>query len=91
MVKREYEEARKTLENRLEKRQRINTQLNRVEAQLSSLESVLGELHTEMVRIQSMGVDQVKSQRQRIIESLREEQAQLKVFEREFEQTDTEI
>jgi len=83
LIKQEYEESRRALEERLSKLNAVSTQLDRVEAQLMSLSNELDSVVTEMIRLQAMGADSAKSFVPALVEKLKQESVQLKAFERE--------
>lgn len=83
LVRREYEESRQSLQNRLDKLKTVSTQLERVEAQLMSLSNELDATVTEIIRFQAMGPDAAKPFVPELKERLRQQRLQLKKFERE--------
>ncbi|MGC9399924.1 MAG: hypothetical protein ACP5HM_12410 [Anaerolineae bacterium] len=83
LVRREYEESRQSLQNRLDKLKAVSTQLERVEAQLMSLANELDATVTEIIRFQAMGPDAAKPFVSDLKERLRKQRLQLKEFERE--------
>lgn len=83
LVRREYQESRQSLQNRLQKLKAVSTQLDRVEAQLMSLSNELDATVTEVIRLQAMGPDSAKQFVPELTEQLRRERIQLKEFESE--------
>ena len=80
-VRRDYEESREALSERLAKLERVSVQLERVEAQLMSLANEMDGVVTEVVRLQAAGPDKAAAQVPAIADRLREETAQLRAFE----------
>jgi chromosome segregation ATPase len=83
LVKREYEESRRSLQDRLEKLKAVSTQLDRVEAQLLSISNDLDAAVTEIIRLQAMGPEAAKPLVKELAQRLREQRMQLKEFESE--------
>ena len=83
LTKREYEESRRSLQERLSKLQTVSTQLDRVEAQLMSLSNEMDGIVTEVIRLQAMGHKESARFVSALAQKLREQAAQLKAFERE--------
>jgi division protein CdvB (Snf7/Vps24/ESCRT-III family) len=83
LTKREYEDSRRSLQERIAKLQAVSTQLDRVEAQLVSLSNELDGIVTQMVRLQAMGPQDAAHYVPELVTKLREEATQLKEFERE--------
>lgn len=82
-VRRDYEESRQALQERLAKLQAVSTQLERVEAQLMSLAHEMDGVVTEVVRLQATGVDSAAAFVPDLVTRLRQETLQLQVFEKE--------
>jgi chromosome segregation ATPase len=83
MVKREYEQSLAALQDRVTKLHTTETQLDRVEAQLSSLASQMDEALTEVVRIQSLGPDVAASHAAALAQTLRKQTDDLVAFQKE--------
>ncbi len=83
MVKREYEDSRRSLQERISKLAAVSTQLDRVEAQLVSLSNELDGIVTQLVRLQALGPKDAAKYVPELVSKLREEAAQLEAFERE--------
>jgi chromosome segregation ATPase len=83
LVKREYEESRQSLNDRLSKLDAVSTQLDRVEAQLLSLSNEMDSVVTEVVRLQAIGPQDASRHVPDLVRRLRQQSAQLKAFERE--------
>ena len=82
-VRREYEESRLALHERLAKLQTVSSQLERVEAQLLSLANEMDGIVTEVVRLQATGADSAAAFVPELVMHLRQQTAQLRVFEKE--------
>ncbi|NBD35027.1 MAG: hypothetical protein GVY30_03390 [Chloroflexi bacterium] len=83
LVRREYEESRQALQERLHKLELVSTQLERVEAQLLSLANELDGIVTEVVRYQAVGPERGAARVPELVEKLREERDKLRAFEDE--------
>jgi chromosome segregation ATPase len=83
LTRREYEETRRSLRERIDKLKLVSTQLDRVEAQLVSLANELDGVVTEVVRLQAIGPQAAAGYVPDLVNRLRQESAQLKEFERE--------
>lgn len=82
LIKREYEESRQALQERLAKLKAVSTQLERVEAQLVSLANEMDGIATEVVRLQALGAEDAARHVSGLVAKIREQAAQLKEFER---------
>jgi hypothetical protein len=80
---REYQESRQALQSRLDGIERVERQLNRTDAQLTSLTNELNRIVTEIVRVQSLGPDLAKSHISRLIDSINQQMNELNDFEDE--------
>lgn len=89
VVQRELKESLTALELRLDKQRRIVTQLDRVDAQLTSLGNAMEGVLAEVLRLQSMGEAQVKQNVPQLVETLRSQAQQLVAFSQEGERTFT--
>jgi chromosome segregation ATPase len=83
LVRREYEESRQSLENKLDKLDTVSTQLERVEAQLLSLTSEMDSLMAEIVRLQAAGPEEASNHVPRLVKRLRTQSEELEQFQRE--------
>jgi chromosome segregation ATPase len=83
LVKREYQDSRRSLQERITKLESVSTQLDRVEAQLVSLSNELDGVVTQVVRLQAMGPQDAARYVPELVSKLRQEATQLKEFERE--------
>jgi chromosome segregation ATPase len=83
MVKREYEQSLAALQDRVTKLHTTETQLDRVEAELSSLASQMDEALTEVVRIQSLGPDVAASHAAALAQTLHKQTDELVAFQKE--------
>jgi len=82
-VRRDYAESRQALQERLAKLQAAATQLDRVEAQLMALANSMDGVVTEVVRLQAAGPESAAAFVPELTTRLRQETAQLTVFEQE--------
>ncbi|MFN2285848.1 MAG: hypothetical protein ACK2UQ_15640 [Anaerolineae bacterium] len=82
-VRRDYEESRQALLERLAKLQAVSTQLERVEAQLMSLANEMDSIVTEVVRLQAAGADSAAAFVPELLTRLHQETLQLQIFEQE--------
>jgi len=83
LVRREYEESRRSLQGRLSKLKTVATYLDRIEAQLMSLSNEMEGIVTEVIRLQAMGPQDGARHVPALVKRLREQSAQLEEFERE--------
>jgi len=83
VVKREYEQSLAALQDRVQKLHATSTQLDRVEAQLSSLASQMDAALTEVVRIQSLGPEVAASHAAALAQSLHKATDDLVAFQKE--------
>jgi chromosome segregation ATPase len=83
VVKREYEQSLASLQDRVSKLHTTETQLDRVEAQLSSLASQMDAALTEVVRIQSLGPDVAASHAAALAQTLHKQTEELVAFQKE--------
>jgi chromosome segregation ATPase len=83
LVKREYEESRQALQERLAKLDAVSKQLERVEAQLMSLTNEMDAIVTEVIRLQAVGPEDATRSVPALVKKIREEAEQLRQFEKE--------
>jgi hypothetical protein len=83
MVKREYEQSHRSVQERLEKLNAVSTYLDRVEAQLLSLTTEMDSVVTEVIRLQAVEPQEAARLLPAMRKKLREASADLKSFERE--------
>jgi chromosome segregation ATPase len=83
LARREYEESRRSLQDRLSKLDAVSTQLDRVEAQLLSLSNEIDSIVTEIIRLQAIGPNDAAQHVSALTKRLREQRDELKRFERE--------
>jgi len=83
MVKKEYEQSLAALQDRVSKLHATQTQLDRVEAQLSSLSSQMDTALTEVVRIQSLGPSVAAGQAAVLAQTLHKQALDLEAFQKE--------
>lgn len=84
IVKREYEQAQQALQTRLDKFTLVCNQLDRVDAQLSSMGSELEGILSESIRMQSLGEEYAARQAPQISQKLRQEINELRQFQQEI-------
>lgn len=82
-LKQEYMDSRRSLEDRLNRLDAVSTQLDRVEAHLLSLANEMDSIVTELIRIQAVGPQEAAPRALALTETLRQEAAELKAFQRE--------
>ena len=85
VVKREYEQSLAALQDRVQKLHTTSTQLDRVEAQLSSLASQMDAALTEVVRIQSLGADVAAGRAAALAQTLHTQANDLVAFQKEVD------
>jgi dynactin complex subunit len=83
LVKREYEESRQALQERLAKLDAVSKHLERVEAQLMSLTNEMDGIVTEVIRLQAVGPEDAARFVPALVKRIREESEQLRQFEKE--------
>jgi chromosome segregation ATPase len=83
LVRHEYEESRRSLQERLSKLDAVSTQLDRVEAQLLSLSNEMDSIVTEIIRLQAVGPKDAAPHVSALTKKLEEQSEELKRFERE--------
>jgi chromosome segregation ATPase len=83
VVKREYEQSLAALKDKVSKLHTTETQLDRVEAQLSSLASQMDAALTEVVRIQSLGPAVAASHAAALAQTLHKQADDLVAFQKE--------
>jgi hypothetical protein len=81
VVRQDYEEARRAMQNRLEKMKEITLFLDRVDAQLASLASTLDNMLTEAIHLQALGSQQVRANVPQLLNMIREQKEQLTIFD----------
>jgi chromosome segregation ATPase len=84
VVKREYQQSLAALQDRVAKLHTTETQLDRVEAQLSSLASQMDAALTEVVRIQSLGPAVAAGQAAGLAQTLHKQTDDLVAFQKEL-------
>jgi hypothetical protein len=80
-AKKTYEEARESLLVRIEQARNTNAQLDRVEAFLATVVNDMSSIFTQIVSLQSMRPDDVKTQAQLIETRLKQEISEVQVFD----------
>ena len=83
VVKREYQQSLAALQDRVTKLHTTETQLDRVEAQMSSLASEMDAALTEVVRIQSLGPDVAAGHAAALAQTLHKQTDDLVAFQKE--------
>jgi hypothetical protein len=76
-----YHQSLAALETRIAKRKQVESFLNRVDAQLTSLANTLDTILAEILQLQAVGADELRKQQKQIIGRLREEDRELTTFE----------
>lgn len=85
MVRREMEEARLAREGHHQKLQTIETQLDRVEAQLVTLANEMDHMLADIVQTQAIGPELAAQRAPALVKQIRQQVQELKSFEREAE------
>jgi hypothetical protein len=80
MVKKEKEEALRSVDDRMRKIQQVSTLLDRVEAQLNSVAASMDSILADIVRLQAMGGPQAEKEAPEIIRQIRAQAKQLETF-----------
>jgi hypothetical protein len=83
VIRREYEESKKSLEARLGDRLALIRQLDRVEAQLLGLANETDRIVADVLRLQAVGGKEAERQASHLVRKLRQEQSELARFEQE--------
>lgn len=83
LVKREKEEALHTLEERIKKLKKVDTLLDRVEAQLSSLSTTMDSILADIIRLQAMGAADAEKEAPELIRQVRAQAEQVEEFAKE--------
>ena len=83
VVKREKEEALKTLDNRIQQVKQVKQLLDRVEAQMSSVVGAMDAALADVIRLQAAGAAQAGKQVTPLVQQIRDQSSQLKAFEAE--------
>jgi hypothetical protein len=81
VVQREYQQSLDALERRLVKHRQAVAFLDRVDAQMEGLASAMQSVLTEMIRLQAMGEGSVRQGRQALLQTLRNEEQELRRFD----------
>jgi hypothetical protein len=79
-ARKDYEDARRSLQNRMDKMAEISIFLDRVEAQLASLASTLDTVLTDSIRLQTLGIQQVRQGVPELVTLMRQQEQELSVF-----------
>ena len=79
-TKKEYQESASAMQTRLEKYRQVCTQLDRFDAQLSSVENELQVTQTEIVTLQSLDPKEAAKQVGGVLDRLHQQMEQLKSF-----------
>jgi len=82
-VRREYEESLAALQNRKASLAGLAKELDRAEAQLTTLSSHLANLYTDVIRLQSADSQQMRSEAQTMIKTIEAVRTDLARFEQE--------
>jgi hypothetical protein len=83
LVKREKEEALQALDDRIKKMKKVSTFLDRVEAQLASMATIMDSILADIVRLQALGGAQAAKEAPQIIRQIREQARQVEEFTKE--------
>jgi hypothetical protein len=83
VVKREKEEALQALDDRIKKLKAVSTFLDRVEAQLASMATIMDTILADIVRLQALGGAQAAKEAPEIIRRIREQARQVEEFAKE--------
>lgn len=83
LVRREYEESRQALQERIAKLTEVSNQLDRVEAQLMSLANDMDGITTEIVRLQAAGPESAQAYVPNLVARMRKESEELRAFEQQ--------
>jgi hypothetical protein len=86
VIRREYEGSRESIQERLDRQHTVKVLLDRVEAQLLGLANELDGLVTEVIRLQAMVPGDAALHVAGLVDSLRQQSAQIVDFEREVVQ-----
>jgi len=80
VVRFQYEESRRSLEERLANLEEVNRQLERTEALYDSLTSELESTLTEVIRVQTLGPEQAEERVPDLVHDLEQRRTQLREF-----------
>ena len=83
VVKREKEEALKTLDNRIQQVKQVKQLLDRVDAQMASVVNAMDAALADVIRLQAAGAAQAGKQVAPLLQQIRDQTGQLKAFETE--------
>ncbi|MBN1438104.1 MAG: hypothetical protein JW929_01735 [Anaerolineales bacterium] len=83
LVKREKQEALQAVEDRIKKLKKVETLLNRVEAQLASMITTMDALLADIARLQALGGAQAAKEAPQIVRQIRAQSAQVEEFAKE--------
>jgi hypothetical protein len=83
VVKREKEEALHAIDDRIKKLKKVDTLIDRVEAQLSSLSTTMDSILADIIRLQALGPAQAEKEAPEIIRQVRAQTKQVDDFARE--------
>jgi uncharacterized protein YqgV (UPF0045/DUF77 family) len=83
LVKREKEESLAALDDRIKKLKKVDTFLDRVEAQLASMSTTMDGILADIIRLQAMGGAQAEKEVPDIIRQIRSQSAQVEKFAKE--------
>lgn len=86
IIRKEYENSRASIQERLDRQYTVTVLLDRVEAQLLGLANELDSLVTEVIRLQALPSEDVTPRVSGVVDSLRQQSAQFAEFEREVVQ-----
>jgi hypothetical protein len=86
VVRREKEEAVQALDSRIQKTKSIATVLDRLEAQLASTTTFTDALLADIMRLQVLGIAQIRQEVPNLLEKIRQQGQQLQESEKEIAQ-----
>ena len=89
VARRDYEESKKALEDRMRNFKALTTLLDRVEAQLASIFNTLDNTLTESVRLQVKREDEIRTELPKLLQPIQVQSAQLTAFEDEAARAQT--
>jgi hypothetical protein len=82
-VKQDYEQSRDLLMQRIQQQKSTISYLDGVDAQMTSLASTLEATLAEMLRLQALGYEQVRSNRDGLLKNLQQQVQELQTFKAE--------
>ncbi len=83
IARRDYEESQKALQDRLNNYRSVSALLDRVEAQLTSIQNTLDNIYANMIRLQAVGENEIKNELPGLLTAIQTQNDQLAGFEKE--------